>query len=884
MVQFRPFWPFDMADSSSSQLPGSRVLIAGNYGYGNAGDEALLSGCLGVLQQARPDVELQVVSGDPASTAALHEVRACSWNDLHALRAAVGASDLVVLGGGGLFHDYWGFDPRRILSEDQGHLARYFRVPLLATAAGKPLALLALGVGPLRYREARLHTRLAFEQASSASVRDAASRDLLAEIGVDEDRVTVTADPAFALPRPTAAEIEVARQVATADSGEGPRLAIAVRPWQLGPPPESWMTAVAHGLDGFLEAAGGHAVFLPFQSKTAGDRDAARAIQARMRQAARTSLVEETLAPRELLAQVAAADLVLAMRLHSLIFAIHSGVPAVALSYDPKVASLLAEMELSRLGVALDAVNGEALAASLATAWRQRQDVGAAFRRHGKRLAEQARHGTEAVAALLERSAEPSSRGRSPQLETLLAGVASLAARPRESPPEPAVESASSPDIVCFSIVNWEFRRQRPQQMMALWGRRGRRVFFLRVSDFLPPDGEPFAVKPLAENVWEVRIALPKGFSIHSGSHPQGFVAAGMEALRALRRVHTITEAVSFVQAAGWTPLARAAREAFGWPLLYDCMDDWSTFPETSARPPLLALEEELAATADLMVVSADNIRERWAGRRPDALLVRNGADFAFFQNTAGDDPLPEIHGAVAGFFGGIAEWFDVELVAHVARARPEVTFVLVGGVHRISVEELEELPNVRLEGLQPYARMPAYLRRFDACLIPFRISPLTDAVDPVKLYEYLSQGKPVVATRFREITPFGELVYLAEDRDDFVRHLDRALVEDDPAMRERRIDFARRNTWGARLDEIDEAIRERLAKRQSAARQPAAAPSTEELLSLRRSAESWRAEAEALRRELRRWQGSRLWRVANVYWRSRRALGRLLGRARGTE
>lgn len=445
-------------------------------------------------------------------------------------------------------------------------------------------------------------------------------------------------------------------------------------------------------------------------------------------------------------------------------------------------------------------------------------------------------------------------------------------------------QPTTSYDIVCFSIINWEFRWQRPQQMMALWARRGRRVFFLRISDFLPPDHapaargarEPFTVTPLAENIWEVCIALPEGFSVHSGSHPEGFVAAGLEALRALRRAHAITAAVSVVQTAGWTPLAHAAREAFGWILLYDCMDDWSTFPGMTGRPPLLALEEELAAAADLMVVSADNIRKRWADRRPDALLVRNGADFAFFQSTGGDDPLPEINGPIAGFFGGIAEWFDIELVAHAARARPEVTFVLVGGVHRISVEQLEGLPNVRLEGLQLYARMPDYLRRFDACLIPFRVSPLTDAVDPVKLYEYLSQGKPVVATRFREITPFGELLYLAEDEDDFVRQLDRALAEDDADLRAQRIEFARRNTWDERLDRIEEAIGERLARRPLQAEAAGDA-----LAEARREAERWRTETEALQAELRRWQASRLWRVANVYWRGRRAIGRLLGRSR---
>jgi glycosyltransferase involved in cell wall biosynthesis len=367
--------------------------------------------------------------------------------------------------------------------------------------------------------------------------------------------------------------------------------------------------------------------------------------------------------------------------------------------------------------------------------------------------------------------------------------------------------SAIPYDIVCFSIINWEFRWQRPQQMMALWARRGRRVFYLRISDFLPPDGKPFAVKPLAANVWEVRIALPKGFSFHSGKHPDGFATVGLEALRALREQFKINRALAVVQFASWTPLACAGREAFGWPLVYDCMDDWSTFPGLSECRPLLAWEEELLKTADRVVVSSRTIQERWADRRTDLLLARNAADFAFFQATPprrGEDPLPGVAGPIAGFFGAIAEWFDRDLMVSVAKARPDVTFVLVGGVYRISVTELEKLPNVRFEGQQPYEKMPLYLRRFDVCLVPFEVSPATNGMDVVKLYEYFSQGKPVVATPIREILIYDALLYLAEDAQGFVRQLDRALNENDPTLRARRIELARQNTWDERLDRIE--------------------------------------------------------------------------------
>jgi len=86
-------------------------------------------------------------------------------------------------------------------------------------------------------------------------------------------------------------------------------------------------------------------------------------------------------------------------------------------------------------------------------------------------------------------------------------------------------------------------------------------------------------------------------------------------------------------------------------------------------------------------------------------------------------------------------------------------------------------------------------------------VSPATNGMDVVKLYEYLSQGKPVVTTPIREILIYSALLYLAEDERSFVRQLDRALNENDPALRARRIELARQNTWDERLDRIEAEI-----------------------------------------------------------------------------
>jgi GT2 family glycosyltransferase len=157
----------------------------------------------------------------------------------------------------------------------------------------------------------------------------------------------------------------------------------------------------------------------------------------------------------------------------------------------------------------------------------------------------------------------------------------------------------------------------------------------------------------------------------------------------------------------------------------------------------------------------------------------------------------------VIGYYGAIAEWFDVELVASAARQRPQYTFVLIGGVYEVDVSSLRALPNVHILGERPYGNIPEYLYHFDVCTIPFRISPVTESTDPVKLYEYLSSGKPVVAVGLPELAPYHDLIYVAHDGRDFVTALDEAVKENNPGIVERRIAMAEENTWEDRYKAI---------------------------------------------------------------------------------
>ena len=161
----------------------------------------------------------------------------------------------------------------------------------------------------------------------------------------------------------------------------------------------------------------------------------------------------------------------------------------------------------------------------------------------------------------------------------------------------------------------------------------------------------------------------------------------------------------------------------------------------------------------------------------------------------------------VIGYYGAISDWFDVDLVRTAALARPGWEFVLIGRTFGADVSLLQDLSNVHLLGEKPYGQLPEHLHAFDVATIPFKKCPLTDATNPVKFYEYLSAGKPVVAVELRELTPFGEYFYPVRQREDFVHQIEAALAEDSPARREARIAFARQNTWLDRYHWLETAI-----------------------------------------------------------------------------
>jgi GT2 family glycosyltransferase/glycosyltransferase involved in cell wall biosynthesis len=376
----------------------------------------------------------------------------------------------------------------------------------------------------------------------------------------------------------------------------------------------------------------------------------------------------------------------------------------------------------------------------------------------------------------------------------------------------------AQPDWVFFGVIDWHFRHQRPQQLALALARAGRRVFYVSVN-FVDSAHPGFELERLDPDLplFQVFFNLPGLHSVYAGPPSQETLDALRAGQLALWERARIRQAVHVVQHPYWFALAAFLPPAR---LVYDCMDFHAGFQDTGDEHA--GTEERLFALADLTIVTSDYLADHAmkAGARKMA-IIRNGAEYDHFRASAGrsasNRPWSDSGRQVLGYYGAIAEWFDAELVARLSAAFPHTEIVLIGADTAGVGKRLSGCANVHLTGEKPYAELPQWLAGFDVCLIPFRVTELTLATNPVKAYEYLSAGKPVVSVDLPELQQFGDLVYRARDADEFMTQVAQALAETvdmaSPAavsLRQRRTEFAAGQTWAHRASDLLSAADDR--------------------------------------------------------------------------
>ena len=243
--------------------------------------------------------------------------------------------------------------------------------------------------------------------------------------------------------------------------------------------------------------------------------------------------------------------------------------------------------------------------------------------------------------------------------------------------------------------------------------------------------------------------------------------------------------------------------QAAGWEVAFDIIDDWSD-PALGGEWYNEAFEMGLITDSDAVVGSAPDLAER-AKRlgRTDAVLVPNAVNESVFGGDVGRPPPDLPDGPLIGYHGSLyGDWFDWDGLRAVARANSDATVVLIGEARGVP----KDVPdNVVFLGLKAQGDLPAYLSRLDVGLVPFKVTPMTHAVSPLKVFEYLACGVPVAAPPLRAIEGVDGVVL----DNDLVAAVGvaRSGPRPDPEA------ALRNHSWGARLKDLFGAAGESLAE-----------------------------------------------------------------------
>ncbi|SEB17529.1 polysaccharide pyruvyl transferase CsaB [Paenibacillus sp. 276b] len=345
-----------------------KLVISGYYGFRNSGDEAVLKSILTALEEEshRSNVTIEpiVLSGDPESTTLMYGVRSVHRMKLKEVREAIKESDGLISGGGSLLQDATGLKS----------IPYYLGVIKLAQWLKKPTFIYAQGIGPVKRKIFNPMIRSVFKACNYVSVRDEQSAEYLRGLGLQWNQIHVVPDPVMGLPLPEAKAEEVSSIAVNAQGASVhtklPVIGVSVRFWESD---RKELTAIAAGLKKLCSKKAVHLRFMPFHLPI--DEQASRFVMEMLgdlgNKGSEVSITKDLTDPQLMLQEVSNCDVVIGMRLHSLIYAASQYVPPVGISYDPKIDQFMLRLDSETVG-STDALDGDKLAKTVANLLDQR--------------------------------------------------------------------------------------------------------------------------------------------------------------------------------------------------------------------------------------------------------------------------------------------------------------------------------------------------------------------------------------------------------------------------------------------------------------------------------------------------------------------------------
>ena len=363
--------------------------------------------------------------------------------------------------------------------------------------------------------------------------------------------------------------------------------------------------------------------------------------------------------------------------------------------------------------------------------------------------------------------------------------------------PRAIAEDRNHPLIV-QSHLRWDFVWQRPQQLMSRFARTAPVLFVeepLHLDDVVSNDLE---ITSPQSNV--IRV-VPRLRADCRGDYEKSIRAVRDALLAEMAPGGRLDGMFSNAVQWFWTPMpAPAMLGAFNETgVVYDCMDELAQF----RHAPLELVERErlLLANADIVFTGGYKLFTSKSAHHSNVHFFGCGVDVAHFGAARLDDtPIPadaRFDSRVAGYFGVIDERLDYELIRALAERNPDLQVLMVGPTAKVELSELPNAPNIHWLGQRKYEELPAYVKSFDVCLMPFALNEATEYINPTKTLEYMAAGKPIVSTAVPDVVRnFTPVVTVARSHEQFISGVHNAIAAPDGEMIQLGLEMAEASSW----------------------------------------------------------------------------------------
>lgn len=367
--------------------------------------------------------------------------------------------------------------------------------------------------------------------------------------------------------------------------------------------------------------------------------------------------------------------------------------------------------------------------------------------------------------------------------------------------------------IIYISLVDWYWIKQRPQHFVELLSKMGNEVVYLCSKPWKNNLGNNLNKIKINCNLDIIR---KRTFPINISDKIRVLKIVNNLIMKC--KIKSIDENIETIIITHPRHIEYIPKDLLiKCKIIYDCMDDYGKF-KCGGDELIKKLELKTIMNVDKVIVSSSYLKSQILNKYSELInekrieVIENGVDInnfdlsklKYLKDVNSIDIYEDKINMV--YIGTVAEWFDVETIEYAAKTNSNIIINIIGPIDSISEDfkKLYRYQNIKILGKRPYEEIPHILSKMDIAIMPFIVNDVVKAVNPVKIYEYLSMGMPVISVKYNETEKFGEKIYLYSNKYEFVKKIEDAMEN---KFDQSRIEYAQNNTWQKRVDKLYEII-----------------------------------------------------------------------------